>query len=221
VKIENIKRYFITWGFWRGFYYCLMVLLNPFVTVCQIHIREHIPNPKFPELENGFEIRLMSHEELLKYCDDPELYLEKDMINEAFARGDICVAALYHGDIVSYDWRAFTATPHMHGVWVDFKKGYRYGYKAFTRPKFRRKRLHHVASLFTDKMMLERGISRGIAFIETHNYPSLISNAKRGNECIGYAGYFNLFGKIIPFRTKGTKKHGFRFYLPSVHPEIR
>lgn len=214
MKIENIKGSFITWGFWRGFYYCLMSLLKPFIMVYQVHLREHSPNPKLPELENGFEIRIMSHEELLKYCDDPELNLEKDKINEAFARGEICVAALYNGDIVSYVWRSFTATPHMDGVWVDFKKGYRFGYKAFTRPKFRKKRLQHAVTLFTDKLMLERGISQGIGVVATHNYASLISDAKRGNECIGYAGYFKLFGKIIPFRTNGAKKHGFRFFQP-------
>ncbi len=181
----NIK----TWGLLKGFYFYLMIALRPCLIVCQIHVRPQSPNPKKIDLMEGVVIRLTNAEELISHCQDSILDLNESMIKSAYTRGDICVVALYKGQIVAYVWRAFNNTPHLDGLWVNVKEGYRYGYRAYTRPDFRHKGLQSAVSFYTDKVFYERGIDYGIGFIESHNYNSILSHQSRGSTSVGYAGY--------------------------------
>ena len=191
-----------------------MTLLHRWFFLAVVYVRPHYASPRLPKLADNRSVRIASREELLLASRTPLYELEPTSIEAAIARGNLCIAAFENEKIIAYLWRAFSATPHVDGLWVDFGAKYRYGYKAFTHPKYRQQKLQHLVSLLTDPLMIERGYTHGISFIETHNFASRISDARRGSICVGYAGYFKLFGKVLPFRSPGAKTHDFRFFIP-------
>jgi len=191
-----------------------MTVVHRWFVLAVIDLRPHYASPRLPTLAAHRSVRIASRDELLVASRSPIYDLAPTFVDEALAQGDLCIAAYENEKIIAYVWRAFSATPHVDGVWVDFGAKYRYGYKAFTHPAYRQQQLQHLVGLLTDPMMIERGFTHGISFVETHNFASRISDMKRGSVCVGYAGYFRLFGKVLPFRSPGAKKHGFRFFIP-------
>ncbi len=218
MNFEKIRYYFRKWGFIKGFYFCLMAAVSPWLTFCHVYLRPQYPKPKTFDLIEGVEIRPVSADELVSQCSDSVLELDETMIKSAYARGDTCVAAILNGNIVAYVWHALNDTPHEDGLWVTIKDGYRYEYKAFTKPNYRKQHLQSSVSYFADKKFYNSGVRTGIVFIESHNYASIISDKSRGGKKVGYVGYFKLFGRVYPFRSPGSKKHGFKFYPPESSP---
>ncbi|MCW8196327.1 hypothetical protein F6455_16150 [Proteobacteria bacterium 005FR1] len=200
------------WGFFPFLYDCAMCRLKPWLTLCQVEVRPlHRESDLAPKLSEGWHVRVATTEELVEAAADPVNDLSPEWVRKAHQRGEICVGVFDGNQIASYVWRAFGPSPHEKGLWVHFGPQHPYSFKAYTRPDYRRRRLQHSASLYLDRWLLERGFTQTIGYIETHNYPSLISSKKRGNRRVGFAGYLTLFGRTIPFRTPGAKRHGFRF----------
>ena len=59
--------------------------------------------------------------------------------------------------------------------------------------------------------LLARGIDVVVGFIETHNYASLTSSRRTGDEKIGVIGYLRIAGRVFPFRSPGARRAGFGF----------
>ena len=137
--------------------------------------------------------------------------LQPSDVEAALSRGDICAAAFRNDRMVAYTWRSFSTAPHVDGLWVEFERPYRYGYKMFTHPDCRGQHLQEAIGGLTDAMCIERGYTRSISFVETHNYPSVATDLRRGNRRVGWAGYLKLFGWVFPFRSPGARRHTFRF----------
>jgi hypothetical protein len=176
------------------------------------------PLQEEPEVDIGPDRKLghPTQKQLMEACEDRGLgNLTREWVAAALARGDVC-AAVFEGDrIVAYTWVSFCRAPHVDGIWVEFRKPYRYGYKAFVRPDCRGQRLSPSLALFSDALCIERGFSRTVAFVETHNYASIKSSWRQeGREFVGFAGYLKLFGRVFPFRTKGARQVTFRFVSP-------
>jgi len=206
-----------TWGLTKTLYARLMRALSRWLFFCVVELRPLRSDPNVPTLAPGRRVRVATQEELDTITDDPVYEITKTFIRDSLKRGAYCMAAFDGDTIVSYTWRAFSTAPHVEGLWVEFDRRYRYGYKGFTHPDYRQQGLQNAISLLSDAECIRRGRTHGIGFIETHNYPSLISNHKRGNKRVGYAGFLRIRGRLFPFRTPGAKRHGFRFYLPSAH----
>jgi hypothetical protein len=198
------------WGFFPFLYDCAMSRLRPWLTLCQVEVRPLHEHTKV-ELPDSWQVRIASADELIEAAADPVNDLNPDWVRKAHQRGEICVAVFDGHQIASYVWRAFAPSPHEKGLWVHFDPNYPYSFKAYTRPDYRRRRLQHQASLYLDRWLLERGFTHCISYIETHNYPSLASSKKRGNRRIGLAGYVTVFGRTLPFRSPGARRHGFGF----------
>jgi hypothetical protein len=211
MKLATAKELIRQWGFFRFLYDCAMSRARPWLMLCQVELRSLHPDPELPELPEGFEIRVATTAELIEAATDPVNDLNADWVRKAHQRGDICMAAFDGDQIACYVWRAFSPAPFEKGLWVHFSPEYPYSYKAYTRPDYRRRRLQHYASLSMERWMLERGYTHIISYIETHNYPSLTSSKKRGNRRVGLAGYLRLFGRTLPFRSPGARRHGFAF----------
>ena len=159
----------------------------------------------------GYEARFPSREELLLAAADSELSLTPDFIEAATARGDVCNGMFRQGKLVAYMWRTTSLAPHTDNVWVETRKPYRYGYKAFTSPAYRGQHLPETLATICAQRFIEAGFTHHVGFVETHNASSHTSELRRGSKKIGYAGYVNVFGKIVGFRTPGVAKTGFRF----------
>lgn len=213
MKLSTAKAQIKQWGFLHFAYDVAMCRLKRWLTLCAIDVRQLQRDPDIPELAPGREARVATIDELIAAAKDPVNDLDPDWVRRAHDRGEVCVAVFEGEKIISYNWRAFAPAPHEKGLWVHFDPSCFYGFKAFTPPAYRQQRLHHVTSHTLDNWLLDRGYTLNISFIETHNYPSLISARKRGTRHVGYAGYLTLFGRVIPFRSPGAKRYGFAFSL--------
>ncbi|MCW8196027.1 hypothetical protein F6455_14635 [Proteobacteria bacterium 005FR1] len=139
--------------------------------------------------------------------------MKDEWLKGAIRRGELCAAVFEGEEMLSYTWRAFGPTPHENDLLeVHFDSRYVYGFYSYTRPDCRRQGLQHAADFVSDSYLYDMGYTEGIGWIETHNYPSLISQQKRGAFCVGYAGYLYLLGRVYTFRSPGAKKHGFGFF---------
>lgn len=185
---------------------------RPWVVLCRVHVREMNRSGIPSERYDGMTIRVATPDDLNRAADDMPGQLERQFIDRAMARGDICLAAFHDGAMVSFVWRSFTTAPHGDGLRVRVEWPYWYTYKAYTRPDFRGRRVSGLLTLYGDEVCRDRGYRYGVGFIETHNYASIRSNMRLGSKLVGYAGYVKLFGKVCPFRTPGVISHTFRFY---------
>jgi hypothetical protein len=214
MDLDTAKGLIRQWGFFPFLYDCAMSRLRPWLMLSQVELRPLRSNstlPDLPELPEGWHVRVATTSELVEAAADPANDLNAEWVRAAHQRGEVCVAIFDGTRIASYVWRAFGPTPYEKGLWVHFDSGYPYSFKAYTPPEYRRRRLQHYVSLYLDNWQLERGYNQVISYIETHNYPSLTSSKKRGNRRVGFAGYITLFGRTIPFRSPGAKRHGFGF----------
>lgn len=198
------------WGYLRTGYRAIMTRLSRWLVLTVVMIRKFADAPSQTESLPA-DVRVAEAAELYEAADNqPELGLTKTFIAEAIARGDLCVGAFVDGRLVAYVWRSYTGAPHRDGLWLDFHKPYRYGYKSFTLPEFRGQHLLDLA--VADPICSARGFEYGISFIETHNYASIRHSKRAGAIPIGYAGYLKLGKYAWPFRTRGAKRVGFAFY---------
>jgi hypothetical protein len=153
-------------------------------------------------------VRIVPPEELLRAADDPEIDLDLDFVRDALARGDMAFGAFEGDRLVGYTWRTFTAAPDRDGLWARVSHPYQYSYKAFTRPSYRRKRIHVAITFFADAYLLGRGYTFEVGYMEITNFASISVADFLGRRRIGYAGYLKWFGHRIPFRTPAVKKIG-------------
>lgn len=211
--IEQWKADLARWGWRRTAHKAVMQRLKPWLTLCRVHVRKHDDAP-VPELPEGMSARIASEDELMAAAARPEMGFDPQQIRAALDRGDLCGAVFDGERMVSYVWRSFSTAPHLPHLWVAVEKPYRYGYKGFTHPDYRGRRLLDAATRVTERVCLERGFTHGVGFIETHNYASVVSDLRRGNRCVGWAGYLTVFGRTWPFRTPGVRASSFRFYRP-------
>lgn len=163
----------------------------------------------------GIEVRYPTQAELREASAREDMLLNLSRTEASLARGDICTASYSDGEMIGYAWSAYTMAPHIDEIWIEFQPPYRYGYKSFVHPDYRGKRVSNGMAAFSDADSIRKGFTHAISFVETHNYKSIRSNRRHpGREFIGFAGYLNLFGRIIPFRTPAVKNLGFRFVPP-------
>ena len=199
------------WGVVRFLHIRAMTFLRRWLTLCRVHVRKLDAAAPMPELKAPFTARIATKDDLLEAARDPAMGMQASAIEAALERGDMC-GAVFDGDrMVAYTWRSFTTAPHADGLWVTFARPYRYGYKALTRPEYRGMHLQDAAVVVTEAACIERGYTHGVSFVESHNYPSITQDNRRGNRLVGWAGYVKLFGRVYPFRTPGAKRHTFRF----------
>jgi GNAT superfamily N-acetyltransferase len=182
--------------------------------IYRIGVRPLIRHPPEPNLPSGISLRVVQREELLKAAGDPELDMPPDFVRGALARGDMAFGAFEGDRLVGYSWRTFTAAPHTEDLWIRVDRPHFGGYKAFTRPSYRGKRIHPAIALFSDAYLLERGYTAEVGVVDISNFSSLGTARFLGRQRIGFAGYVKWFGHYVQFRTSAVRKIGFEFFKP-------
>jgi len=186
----------------------MRILLRCGLLVAHVRVRD---DPLPSTVPDGVVVRIcQSVDDLLDVIAASEGTLDPEWCAAAFARGDYCYATFFEEDLVSYGWRGMGQVPHVGGVWVTFGEGLCYSYKAWTRPKYRGKKLRGSFGQ-TARFDKERGTTQGISFVETHNLSSLRSKANLLSKRVGWAGYFELGPIFFGFRSPGARRYGFRF----------
>lgn len=208
------------WGWRRTLHALLMRALHRSLELqlFVLHVREHAANPPPVPLAAGRKVRLLDADDLARASADPRLEMPAPFLRDALARGDFCVGALEGDRLIAYVWRAFGPTPVPPDLWIHFGLNHRYGYKGFTLPQHRGQRLQDAVSYATDRLCLERGRTHAVAFVETHNFASLIADRRRGNVVSGYALSARLFGRRILWNSPGARRTGVRLARAAGEP---
>jgi len=208
------KQYIRRWGVVKTAYSLLVRILKQYADFSLSVITTRPLNQGNPPSNPTPDIvyRLLAKEELLTYCRDPELEMTASDVHMLTSREHVCAGGIKDGLLVSYVWRSYGPTEHKNGIWIDFGKSCRYGFKSFTRESFRGQRLSSYVALMTESAT-RRDRTYTVAFIEAHNYPSRHSSLFHGNKVVGYAGYIKLFGQYYTFHSPGAKRSGFRFFI--------
>lgn len=176
----------------------------------RVQISEELPI-EMPDLPPEYETRVVGLPDILAWCDKPG-YFTRDFLEEAFAAGHIATCNFYRGGLVGYSFNALDrarVTPQIDAI---IGPQYRYAYAAWTHPDHRRKHLGE-ARRFVRRQCAPRPASlRGIAYIETDNFPSLANATRNGRHPVrvGYCGHVTWRGKDYPFTGRVAKRFGFR-----------
>ncbi len=175
--------------------------------VAWINVRTMDPDVLVPELPPGYHVRQLTDADYQAVVVDTDLALDEDFVARARGQGHFCVGVFHHARLVSYTWRAFSATPINERYSLVIEKPNRYGYKALTLPAYRGKHLQNTIALFSDRLLCEMGYRYGVSYIETHNYPSIRSDARRGNVHAGWIAWLDR-GPCLCFSSPGARRAG-------------
>ncbi|WP_375170310.1 hypothetical protein [Marinobacter sp.] len=207
------RDYLARWGALRSVYAFAMDRLRRHLgfSLCLV-ISRPAQGGNLPAIERGYperEYRLLEEPELIAHSADPTLQLNPDFIRDRLSAGDTCSGALEGGVLLGYLWRAFSPVSVRDQLWVDAGAAGRYQYKAFTRAEYRGQNIASSIAVATEAIY--KGRTHNIAFIESHNYPSIRSSRKMGNRVVGYAGHWKIGARYYCFRSPGARRLGFRF----------
>jgi GNAT superfamily N-acetyltransferase len=172
-----------------------------------------------PMPASALNYRLMAERDLLAFCDEAAFDLRAWKVRAAYGRGDICVGAFDGTILAGYCWFAFSAAPHLDGVWLDFPRNVVYTYKSYVRPALRGQRIAAALYRFADDLFLERGRNLTIICVESHNAPSIAAAKRSGFSTAGYAGYVTRGGRMLAWRSPAAARFGLRFYVPPSEPD--
>lgn len=206
VRLRSDRR---QWGLARSIHISLMrtIAKNLGLRIAWINRRKFSGDPVVPEIP-GYSVRQLTQEDYQAANADPALEMDEKFTTQALSRSHFCVGAFHNERLVSYVWRAFSATPINERFLLKFEKPNRYGYKALTLPEHRGKRLQNPITLFSDDLCFRMGFTYAISFIETHNYGSIRSDARRGNKHIGWIAWIDRDRLPFSFTSKGARAIG-------------
>jgi hypothetical protein len=210
MKLDSLRADAERWGWTRSLLVRLMSRLQRHagLHVYRVGVRPLVRQRPEMNLPGGITLRVAQPDELLSAAADPQLDMPPDFVRAALQRGDMAFGAFEGDRLVGYSWRTFTAAPDVDGLWIRVDRPYFCGYRAFTRPSHRGRRIHASIALFSDGHLLERGYAAEVGFVGITNLASLAVARFLGRRRIGYAGYLKWFGHRIAFRTPAVKKIG-------------
>jgi GNAT superfamily N-acetyltransferase len=157
--------------------------------------------------------RLLSEREAFAACADASLDLAAEKVQAAYSRGDLCVGAFVGDTLAGYCWFAFSAAPHLDGVWLDFPADLVYTYKSYVRPVYRGRGMAAAMYRFADGAALVRGRKAAIICVESHNWPSIAAALRGGFSRVGYAAYRS-GNRLRAWCSTAAADQGLRFFVP-------
>lgn len=132
-----------------------------------------------------------------------------------FARGDVCVASIYSGEVVGYDFYATQATPVREGLVFVPPEGFWYAYTSRTASSHRGSRLarHRWRVARELRGRLSGSDTSLIWWVDVLNLESRAANRSTGTTSVlrGYAGFARVRARWICFASPGCKRLGARF----------
>lgn len=162
----------------------------------------------------GLALRMVRKDDALAHCADPDLDLRTAGVEEAFARGDLCVAAYEGTRLAGYCWIALAPLPHLDGIWVEFGPHAVWTYKSFVRLSYRGRGIAPALYRLADMTCRERGRSVSLLCVEAHNTPSIAAGLRAGYASSGWAGWLQRGSGFRAWRSAAVAQHDVRFYRP-------
>jgi hypothetical protein len=206
------------WGLRRAIYWQAMTLVGRFVDF-RIHYvfvgsgSGRLDRSDPPAVPEGYSVRMVGLEELRPFAGRvPDLPLE--FLESAFSNGDLCVASFFGSSLVGYSFRSTTRATVTDQLDIWIPDGFRYTYKTWVEAKHRRRNLSQIQGYVRHRAQVADVRARGIWYVETHNYPSLLHSYRHPADRslhMGFIGWFTIFGRQVPFRTPAARWLGVEF----------
>jgi GNAT superfamily N-acetyltransferase len=162
----------------------------------------------------ALDLRPLAPAELLSHCRDPELDLREAMIQEALARGDVCLGALDGSALLGYVWFAYQTAPHVDGIWVRVPPRAVYRFKSFVRPSFRGMGIAAALYGAADVFVGRPGRAAVVDCIGVQNAASIAATLKSGSRPLGALAYWHAGRYFVAFHSRRVRRLGLRFYRP-------
>jgi hypothetical protein len=148
----------------------------------------------------GYEVRNIRPEELYAHIGTvPDL--STAFVREIAARKDSCVASFHEGSLVGFSFQTSSLAEVTDQLEILIPKGFHYTYKTWTHEAHRRKGLSRIQGSIRTHGKAPSN-DRGIWYVETHNYPSLMSGYRHPRDRplrMGFIGWIRLWGRDYPF----------------------
>lgn len=190
------------------------------VHVFRVFHRRLEPAAPWP-MPAGYDIGVMTQDEVLAGCRDPALDLSETSVRAAYARGSLCIGARQRGGLVGYVWFAFDTAPHLEGVCVRVPPQAIYRYKAFVRPAHRGKGIAPAMYRYADRVFSDRGRDSVVNCIATHNWASIAASVRSGARPLGRLAYWRSARRFLSFHSWAVRQLGLRFYVADERHETR
>ena len=168
-----------------------------------------------PSLPQGLELRPMTEREVLALCSQPSLDLDGEKASDAYARGDLCLAAFERGEAVGYCWLAFAPLPHLDGVWVDFDNRAAWVYKSLVLAPHRGRGIAPTLYRFAERWCTRNGREYALICMESHNRASIAAARRAGYRASGMCGYMLRRHHVRCWVSPRARRASVRFYLPA------
>jgi hypothetical protein len=172
--------------------------------------RTLVPPVSAPPPEGGYSFRELTARELLAAAADPVLELSRERIQDAVLRGHLFFGVLHLNRIVAYRWYSLAgSSPCWEGMEIRYDHPYRaYGYRTFTHPAHRGKHMHAYTTGESDRVLVARGCTHTIGYIDATNFASLRAYSRlRGARRVGGILSLRAFGRHWIFRSPGAIYH--------------
>ena len=148
--------------------------------------------------------------ELEPYVDDPENALTREFLDYAATQGDTCYATFEGDTLVSYCWNSDKPTLIEDDLHIEFRKGYIYRYKEYTRTSHRGRRLTSFARAESLRLFAATDVKGFAGYVEADNFVSYRA-LQRANHL--FPGFIVVLGKgPAPWiwHSPGAREWGFR-----------
>jgi len=222
-KLERFSQHRRLWGTTRALNFFLGGLLQRLgVSINYVFVGadDGLRKAQAPEIPPGYETRLGTYQDFVDFDGEGYDY-DLSAVERYFANGDRCAVTFCDGAMVGYRFNTIVEAPVTEQLSVRVPDGFIYAYKAWIHAKHRRKNLDSRAVWVINQSRPADCRERDIWYIATHNYPSLLHgyvNPKARSLRMGLVGWVTLFGKQLPFSSRGAKWLGFEFHRHGTFP---
>lgn len=164
-----------------------------------------------PMLESppGYRVRVVDLSDLLPHAGTVPA-LSKEFIASATERGDNCVATFYGEALVGFSFQTSTRASVTRQLEILVPAGFKYTYKTWIHSDHRKKNLSQIQGSVRSHTSGPTS-ERGIWYVATHNYPSLLHGYRHPRDRalhMGFMGWLKVSGREIPFASRTAKRLG-------------
>jgi hypothetical protein len=173
--------------------------------------RELTPPGTVTTVPKGYSFRALTPDDLLAAARDPALQLTRERVLLAHRQGDLFFGIFHRGRLVAYRWYALSgATPIEDNLVIHYAhEGRGYGYRAFTHPDHRGRRLHLCATRLSDLELRARGCTHTVGYIAAENFASLRAHSRLAeSRRIGVIVALRVGKYRLILRSPGVARHG-------------
>jgi hypothetical protein len=153
---------------------------------------------------------LFTSAELEPFVNDPDTDLTCEFLDYAAAQGDTCYAIFEGNVLVNYCWNSDKPTRIERDLFMCFRPGYTYRYKAYTRPSHRGRRLSSYNNAESLRLFAGAGMQGFAGYVDVNNYISYRTLQRKNHQFPGFIVILGKGSKPWIWHSRQAGEWGFR-----------